>query len=97
MARVDATTQQVTLISIPRDTKVVYNGSTMKINAVFTYGQIDDGNGAEEMVEAVNELCGVEISEYARSTSRAWRSSSTRWAVSISTFPRATRGGGLAS
>lgn len=65
LARVDATTQQVTLISIPRDTKVVYNGSTMKINAVFTYGQIDDGNGAEEMVEAVNELCGVEISEYA--------------------------------
>lgn len=65
LARVDAATQQVTLISIPRDTKVVYNGSTMKINAVFTYGQIDDGNGAEEMVEAVNELCGVEISEYA--------------------------------
>lgn len=65
LARVDATTQQVTLISIPRDTKVEYQGSTMKINAVFTYGQIDDGNGAEEMVEAVNELCGVEISEYA--------------------------------
>ena len=65
LARIDATTQQVTLISIPRDTKVEYQGSTMKINAVFTYGQYDDGNGAEEMVEAVNELCGVEISEYA--------------------------------
>ena len=65
LARIDATTQQVTLITIPRDTKVEYQGSTMKINAVFTYGQIDDGNGAEEMVEAVNELCGVEISEYA--------------------------------
>lgn len=65
LARIDATTQQVTLISIPRDTKVEYQGSTMKINAVFTYGQNDDGNGAEEMVEAVNELCGVEISEYA--------------------------------
>ncbi len=65
LARIDATTQQVTLISIPRDTKVEYQGSTMKINAVFTYGQNDDGNGAEEMVEVVNELCGVEISEYA--------------------------------
>ena len=65
LARIDATAQQVTLISIPRDTKVEHQGSTMKINAVFTYGQIDDGNGAEEMVEAVNELCGVEISEYA--------------------------------
>ncbi|WP_019240039.1 MULTISPECIES: LCP family protein [Enorma] len=65
LARIDATNQQVTLISIPRDTKVEYKGSTMKINAVFTYGQMDDGNGAEEMVEAVNELCGVQISEYA--------------------------------
>ena len=65
LARIDATTQQVTLISIPRDTKVEYQGSTMKINSVFTYGQMDDGNGAEEMVEIVNELCGIEISEYA--------------------------------
>mgnify|MGYP000349795452 CR=1 FL=1 len=37
----------------------------MKINAVFTYGASDDGSGAEEMVQAVNELCGVEISQYA--------------------------------
>ncbi len=37
----------------------------MKINAVFTYGASDDGSGAEEMVQAVNELCGVEYSQYA--------------------------------
>lgn len=65
LARVDPINKQVTLISVPRDTKVVYKGSTMKINAVFTYGAADDGSGAQEMVEAVNELCGVEISEYA--------------------------------
>lgn len=65
LARIDPTQQQVTLISIPRDTKVVWEGTTMKINAVFTYGQADDGSGAEEMVEAVNQLCGVEISQYA--------------------------------
>lgn len=65
LARVDPVNKQVTLISVPRDTKVEYKGSTMKINAVFTYGASDDGSGAEEMVEAVNQLCGVEISEYA--------------------------------
>ncbi len=65
LARVDPVKKQVTLISVPRDTKVEYKGSTMKINAVFTYGAADDGSGSEEMVQAVNDLCGVEISEYA--------------------------------
>lgn len=65
LTRVDPTEKQVTLISIPRDTYVEYKGSAMKINAVFTYGQSDDGSGAAEMIEVVNELCGVQISEYA--------------------------------
>lgn len=59
LTRVDPTEKQVTLISIPRDTAYEYKGSTVKINAVFSYG------GADDMVEAVNNLCGVEISEYA--------------------------------
>lgn len=59
LARVDAPNKQVTLISIPRDTKVEIDGQTAKINAAFSYG------GAEKMVEAVNDLCGVEISHYA--------------------------------
>lgn len=59
LARVDPIEKQVTLISVPRDTRYVYQGSTVKINSVFSYG------GADDMVEAVNDLCGVEISEYA--------------------------------
>ena len=59
LARVDPKAKQVTLISIPRDTKVGYKGSTMKINATHAY------DGAEGMVNAVNELCDVEISHYA--------------------------------
>ncbi len=59
LARIDPNNKHVTLISIPRDTKVEYNGSTMKINGVHTYG------GPDDMVRAVNELCGVEISHYA--------------------------------
>ncbi len=59
LVRIDPTEQQVTLISIPRDTYYEYNGEVMKINAVFTYA------GAEGIVEAVNDLCGIEISHYA--------------------------------
>ena len=59
LARIDPTKKQATLISVPRDTKVVYKGETMKINACHTVG------GAEAMVQAVNELCGVQISHYA--------------------------------
>lgn len=59
LARIDPTEKQVTLISIPRDTAYEYNGSTVKINAVFSYG------GADDMVKAVNDLCGVEIAHYA--------------------------------
>ena len=59
LARIDPTQKQATLISVPRDTKVEYKGETMKINACHTVG------GAEAMVEAVNELCGVQISNYA--------------------------------
>ena len=59
LARIDPTQKQATLISIPRDTKVVYKGETMKINAAHTE------DGAAGMVEAVSELCGVQIAHYA--------------------------------
>lgn len=59
LARIDPTEQHVTLISIPRDTRITYKGETMKINAAHTE------EGAAGMVEAVNELCGIEISHYA--------------------------------
>lgn len=51
LARIDPVEKKATLISIPRDTKVVYKGSTMKINATHAV------DGAEGVVKAVNELC----------------------------------------
>ena len=59
LAHVIPQTKQVTLVSIPRDTRVTVNGETMKINATHAYG------GPEAVVLAVNDLCGVEISHYA--------------------------------
>lgn len=59
LARIDPTSKQVTLVSIPRDTKVELDGKIAKINAAHTYG------GAEGVVKAVNDLCGVKIAHYA--------------------------------
>lgn len=58
LMRVDPSNKVVTLVSIPRDTKITYDGQTCKINAAHTYG------GAEGVVKAVDELCGVKISHY---------------------------------
>lgn len=59
LAHVIPDTKQVTLVSIPRDTKITVNGETMKINATHAYG------GPEAVVKAVNELCDVKIAHYA--------------------------------
>lgn len=62
LARIDPTEKKASLISIPRDTMVVYNGETMKINATHAV------NGPQGVVEAVNDLCfngEQKISHYA--------------------------------
>ena len=59
LTRIDPQEKQVTLISIPRDTAITYEGEIVKINATHAYG------GPEAVVEAVNELCDVRISHYA--------------------------------
>ena len=67
LARIDPVEKEATLISIPRDTKVTWKGSTMKINAIHSYSE-EQGGGPKGMVEAVNQLCfGGEqkISHYA--------------------------------
>lgn len=62
LARIDPVEKRAALISIPRDTRVVYKGETMKINATHAV------DGPEGVVNAVNQLCfGGEqkISQYA--------------------------------
>lgn len=62
LARIDPVEKRAALISIPRDTKVVYKGETMKINATHAV------DGPEGVVSAVNQLCfngEQKISQYA--------------------------------
>lgn len=60
LLRVDPTKGQLTMVSIPRDTKVEIEGyGTQKINAAYAYG------GASLAVETVSDFAGVSISHYA--------------------------------
>lgn len=60
LARVDAPKGQVTLISIPRDTKIEIDGyGTQKFNAAYAFG------GTAGTIKEANKLCGVKIANFA--------------------------------
>lgn len=60
LARIDPKEKAVTLISVPRDTKVELAGhGTQKINAAYAFG------GPSLAVKTVSELAGVPINHYA--------------------------------
>ena len=59
VVRVDPVDNKLTMVSIPRDTKITIDGSTQKFNAAYSYG------GAAGSIKAANELLDVKISHYA--------------------------------
>lgn len=60
LARIDPATPRVTLVSIPRDTKVTIEGyGTQKINAAYALG------GAKLAIKTVQSYAGIKISHYA--------------------------------
>lgn len=59
LARIDPNTPRVTLVSIPRDTKVTIEGyGTQKINAAYALG------GAKLAISTIEDYSGVKISHY---------------------------------
>jgi LCP family protein required for cell wall assembly len=59
LTRIDPTSKQVTIVSIPRDTEIQLDGyGTQKINAAFAYG------GPAGIVKEASELTGANISHF---------------------------------
>lgn len=52
------TTAQISILSIPRDTKILLNRRNAKINAAYPIG------GGEQAIESVSNLLGVDIKYY---------------------------------
>ena len=63
----DTAAKQASLISIPRDTVVKYNGSYIKVNAAYSYG------GVEAVRECVSKMLAVPIDYYVTVNTRAFR------------------------
>lgn len=59
LVRVDPVNYIVTMISIPRDTKITIDGSTQKFNACYAAG------GISATIKQVKKMMGVDISHYA--------------------------------
>ena len=63
----DTEGKTASLVSIPRDTVVSYNGSKIKISAAYSYG------GIEAVSQCVRELLAVPIDYYVSVNTRAFR------------------------
>ena len=65
LATINTDGNKVSIMSIPRDTKAKVGGSTMKINAVYSFA-MNTGRMAEEtLIETVSDVVGVGINYYA--------------------------------
>lgn len=63
----DTEGKTASLISIPRDTVVRYNGSNIKVNAAYSYG------GVEAVAQCVSQTLAVPIDYYVSVNTRAFR------------------------
>ena len=59
LTRIDPVNFKVTMVSIPRDTKITNNGRTEKFNSCYNYG------GVAATIAQVKKLCNVEVAHYA--------------------------------
>lgn len=76
--QIDPETKSVNMLSIPRDTKVTYSGSTQKINAVHALGcqkaDPQGGNrGDEYAINFIGDLTGIPINHYMCINTAAFR------------------------
>lgn len=74
LAQIDPINDRVTVMSIPRDTRVKYRGSWMKINQVHSLGlKKGESDGIEASILAVKELTGVPIHHFVKVNFNAFR------------------------
>lgn len=55
----------VSIMSVPRDTKATINGINMKINAVYGYAQMKGIKDEELLINTVTDITGIKINYYA--------------------------------
>lgn len=72
LAQINPENDTVQVMSIPRDTRVKYRGSWMKINSVYSLGKTDAA-GSEATILAVKQLTGIPINHFIKINFSAFR------------------------
>lgn len=67
LCQIDPIDHTVSMLSIPRDTRVKLNGHNAKINSAFSHG------GVEQVIKSVKELTGLPVHHYFQINTAAFR------------------------
>ncbi len=67
LCQIDPVDHQVSMLSIPRDTRIKLNSRNMKINSSFSHG------GVEQVITCVKELTGLPVHHYFLIDTKAFR------------------------
>lgn len=67
LCQVDPVSHKVSMLSIPRDTRVKVKGTSMKINSTYSIG------GVEQVVATVKNLTGLPVNHYFLINTKAFR------------------------
>ncbi len=73
VASANLETGHISVMSVPRDTRVTVNGSTMKINAVYGYARAKGINDEELLIDTVTDVTGIDINYYAIINTEAFK------------------------
>lgn len=69
LAQIDPVAGKVSVMSIPRDTRIKYKNSWMKINSAHSVGKKSSGNesgGIEASILAVKQLTGIPVNHFVK-------------------------------
>ena len=64
VATLNVENKRISLLSVPRDTRVNVNGSNMKINGVYSYANVKGLNDEELLIDTVSKVTSVPINYY---------------------------------
>ena len=75
LAQIDPNDDCITVMSVPRDSRVKYKGKWMKLNSVHSAAQKNDKKGSEAAIIAIKELTGIPINHFVKINFNAFQKS----------------------
>ena len=64
IVRFDTKNHKINVVSVPRDTLVNIPETNKRVNALYAYGKLADGNGPKRLMQGLRDILGFEIGNY---------------------------------